>query len=61
MTSDDPIRPRPTDNAVLGPLKGGSLEPTYGGILSFMRRRLTRDLHDVDVVVWGVPFDSATR
>lgn len=60
MTSDDPIRPRPTDNAVLGPLRGGSLEPTYGGILSFMRRRLTRDLHDADVVVWGVPFDSAT-
>jgi agmatinase len=40
-------------------LKGGSTEPTYGGALSFMRRRHTRDLAGVDLVVWGVPFDSA--
>ncbi|MDJ1156899.1 agmatinase [Chelatococcus sp. SYSU_G07232] len=60
MAADDPIRPRPTDNAFLGPLKGGSPEPTYGGVLSFMRRRLTRQLEGVDVVVWGVPFDCAT-
>jgi agmatinase len=44
----------------LGPsLKGGSREPTYGGALSFMRRRYTRDLAGVDVVVWGIPFDAA--
>ena len=55
----DPNHPRPTDNAFLGPLKGGALEPTYGGALSFMRRRYSRDLAGVDAVVWGIPFDTA--
>jgi agmatinase len=32
---------------------------TYGGALSFLRRRYTRDLTGVDVAVMGVPFDSA--
>jgi agmatinase len=50
---------RPTDNAFLGPLKGGAREPTYGGALSFMRRRYTRDLKGVDLAVWGIPFDAA--
>jgi agmatinase len=50
----------PTDNAVFGPLRGGAQEPTYGGVLSFMRRRYSRDLTGVDVVVWGIPFDAAT-
>jgi agmatinase len=58
--SVDRTRPRPTDNAFLGrSLRGGSAEPTYGGALSFMRRRYTRDLAGVDLAVWGVPFDSA--
>ncbi len=34
-------------------------EMTYGGALSFLRRRYTRDLTGVDVVVMGIPFDSA--
>ncbi len=51
--------PRPTDNAVFGPLMGGSPDATYGGVLSFMRRRYSRDLADVDAVVWGIPFDQA--
>jgi agmatinase len=55
----EPNKSRPTDNAFLGALHGGSLEPTYGGALSFMRRRYSRDLAGVDAVVWGVPFDSA--
>src|SRR5690242_14544423 len=55
----DPNKPRPTDNAFLGPLRGGSPEPTYGGALSFMRRRYSRDLAGVDAAVWGVPFDAA--
>ncbi len=58
--AEDPLRPRFTDNAFRGPLRGGSTEPTYGGALSFMRRRYSRDLAGVDAVVWGVPFDSAT-
>jgi agmatinase len=56
----DPDKHHVTDNAFLGPLKGGSMEPTYGGTLSFMRRRYTRDLAGVDAVVWGIPFDQAT-
>lgn len=52
--------PRPTDNAFLGKsLKGGSHEPTYGGALSFMRRRYSRDLEGVDLAIWGIPFDAA--
>jgi agmatinase len=58
MTKDR-LRPRPTDHAFLGGLRGGSKEPTYAGALSFMRRRYTRDLEGVDVAVWGVPFDAA--
>ncbi len=51
--------PRPTDNAFVGDLKGGSEEPTYSGALSFMRRRYSRDLAGVDAVVWGIPFDAS--
>lgn len=54
-------QPRPTDNAFAGDdILGGAQEPTFSGALSFMRRRYSRDLQGVDLVVWGVPFDSAT-
>ena len=33
--------------------------PTYGGILSFMRQPYSRDLSNIDLVVWGIPFDAA--
>ncbi len=53
--------PRPTDHAFTGKsVLGGASEPTYGGALSFMRRRYTRELKGADMVVWGVPFDAAT-
>jgi agmatinase len=53
-------RTRETDDAVFGKnIYGGSHEPVYGGVLSFMRRRLTRNLDGVDVAVWGIPFDAA--
>lgn len=35
-------------------------EPTYAGALSFFRRKYTRDLTGADLVVAGVPFDTAT-
>ncbi len=55
-----PLRPRDTDSAVFGAdIMGGSHEPMYSGVLSFMRRRLSRDLKGVDVAVWGIPFDAA--
>jgi agmatinase len=41
-------------------LYGTSSEPTYAGALSFMRRKYGRDLDGVDLVVSGVPLDTAT-
>ncbi|GLU32717.1 agmatinase [Trinickia caryophylli] len=41
-------------------LYGSSIENTYAGVLSFMRRRYTRELDGADVVVSGVPLDLAT-
>lgn len=41
-------------------LYGTKPEPTYAGAMSFMRRKYTRDLSGVDVVVSGIPFDTAT-
>ena len=58
--SPDHNAPAAIDNAITGPLKGGSHEPTFAGVMSFMRRRLTKDLTGADVAVWGVPFDCAT-
>jgi agmatinase len=56
-----PLYPRETDCAVFGKsLLGGAHEPMYSGVLSFMRRKLTRDLAGVDVAIWGIPFDAAT-
>jgi len=41
-------------------LYGRQPEMTYGGALSFLRRRYTRDIDAADVVVSGLPFDLAT-
>lgn len=41
-------------------LRGTTPEPTYGGALSFMRRKYTNDMTGVDVAVTGVPLDTAT-
>ncbi len=41
-------------------LYGTTPEPTYAGITSFMRRKYTRDFEGVDVVITGVPLDTAT-
>lgn len=39
--------------------RGVSNENTFGGALSFLRRRYTKDLSGVDIAVTGVPFDQA--
>ena len=39
---------------------GSTIEQTYAGALSFLRRKYTRDLTDVDVAVTGIPLDVAT-
>lgn len=38
---------------------GTSHEMTYGGALSFLRRKYSRDLTGVDVAVSGIPYDNA--
>ena len=38
-------------------LYGSSIENTYAGVLSFMRRKYTRDLTGVDVAISGIPLD----
>ena len=40
--------------------RGRIYETNYGGALSFLRRRYTRDLTDAEVVVSGIPWDGAT-
>jgi len=51
---------RTTDNAFTAKtIKGAASDPTYAGALSFMRRKYTKNLADVDAVVWGIPFDAA--
>lgn len=40
--------------------KGIRPEPTYSGVVSFLRRRYTKDLSGVDVAVCGFPLDVAT-
>ena len=50
-----------TDQAITRKsLYGIEEEATYGGVISFMRRRYSRDLTDVDVAVLGIPYDLAT-
>ncbi len=50
-----------TDHAIVREeLYGTTPEPTYGGALSFMRRKYTRDMSGVDVAVTGIPLDTAT-
>ncbi|CAF4287290.1 unnamed protein product, partial [Adineta steineri] len=39
---------------------GSTIEQTYAGVLSFLRRNYTRDLSNVDVAVTGIPLDLAT-
>ena len=50
-----------TDHAVVREdLYGTTAEPTYGGALSFMRRKYPKDLNGVDGAVMGIPLDTAT-
>ena len=51
---------RDTDRAFTGDLKGGAYENAFAGALSFMRRRYTKDMTEVDLAITGIPFDQAT-
>ncbi len=49
------------DHAILRDSLYGTIpEPTFAGAVSFMRRKYTRDLNNVDLVVTGIPLDTAT-
>lgn len=49
------------DHAIHRPThRGYEPENTFGGVLSFLRRRYTRDLAGIDVAVTGIPLDLAT-
>jgi agmatinase len=55
------VHKKTTDHAIVREdLYGTTPEPTYGGALSFMRRKYTTDMTGVDVAVMGVPLDTAT-
>ena len=41
-------------------LRGSTVEPTYSGALSFLRRRYSKDLTSADFAIVGIPFDLAT-
>ena len=41
-------------------LYGTIIEPAFSGSTSFMRRKMTRDLNGIDLVVTGIPLDTAT-
>jgi agmatinase len=48
-----------TDHAFTGRRKGSTIEPTFSGALSFMRRLYSKDATGADAVIWGIPFDCA--
>ena len=48
------------DQAISGRQYAVNPEPTYGGVLSFVRRPYSKDLEGVDLAVWGIPYDLAT-
>ncbi len=51
---------RKPDHAITADaLKGSGADPTYAGVTSFMRRKYTKDVQDADVIVWGIPLDTA--
>ena len=49
------------DHAVTAPsLTSAASDPTHAGVLSFMRRRYSKNQEGASTVVWGIPFDAAT-
>ncbi|MEO0829168.1 MAG: agmatinase [Pseudomonadota bacterium] len=47
------------DRAFTGETRGLAFENAFGGALSFLRRRYTKDLTGFDLAITGVPFDQA--
>ena len=48
------------DNAITSKdPRAAASDPTFAGVLSFMRRPYSKNVKNADVVVWGIPFDQA--
>jgi agmatinase len=61
MTDNESQPKDPVDHAITASdLYGTSREHMYSGVLSFGRRRYTKDLSGADVAITGVPLDTAT-
>ncbi len=41
-------------------LSGVNPEPNYSGVLSFARRRYSKDLRNAELAITGIPFDTST-
>ncbi len=51
---------RPTDFGITREdLLGTEIEPTFSGVLSFLRRKYSRELNNAEVAVTGIPYDLA--
>ncbi len=49
-----------SDHAVTAnSLLGAGEDSTFSGVMSFMRRRFTKDVDGADLVVWGIPLDTS--
>ncbi|MEM8652332.1 MAG: agmatinase [Pseudomonadota bacterium] len=40
-------------------LLGSGKDSTFSGVMSFMRRKYTKDVDGADMVVWGIPLDTS--
>lgn len=40
-------------------LYGNGEDATFSGVMSFMRRKYTKDVEGADMVVWGIPLDTS--
>lgn len=40
-------------------LLGSGHEPTFSGVMSFMRRKYTKDIDEADLVILGIPLDTS--
>lgn len=40
-------------------LMGTGEDATFSGVMSFMRRKYTKDVEGADLVVWGIPLDTS--
>ena len=59
MPTDNLPPNTPAKNQIRDTLLGREQIMTYGGELSFLRRKYSRDLTGVDVAISGIPFDNA--